>query len=157
MKGSEMDLIEQEEEKGGLAKLDFRTSVLALEEQMLKLEQLEFQTSHYFSEGVYVRELFIPKGMLLTGKIHKHEHINIISQGKIMVATENGEKLIEAPATFKSAPGIKRVGFALEDTTWSTIHVTEETDLDKLEEEFVTRTYEEYDSWNEGRLLEGDV
>lgn len=109
---------------------------------MLQEPQIEIKTTHYFAKGIYAREIFIPKGVLLTGKIHKTEHLNIVSQGKIAVVTEFGQKIIEAPCTLVSEPGTKRAGLALEDTVWTTIHGTNETDLEKLELELIADSHE---------------
>lgn len=120
-----------------LAKVPTRAEILRLEHALTKFEQLEIKTTHYFAEGLYAREIFIPAGTILTGKIHKSEHLNIVSQGRIAVWTEDGMKEVAAPFTMVSRPGTKRVGYALEDTVWTTIHATHERDLEKLEAELI--------------------
>ncbi len=114
--------------------------IFLLENEMKKLEQIEITPVHYFANGLYAREIFIPKGVLLTGKIHKTEHLNILSKGDITVWTEDGMKRLQAPFTMVSRPGTKRVGLAHEDTVWTTIHATNETDLEKLELELIEET-----------------
>lgn len=42
-----------------------------------------------------------------------------------------------------SAPGTKRAVIALEDTTWITVHVTNETDLEKIEDYVIAKTYDD--------------
>lgn len=98
--------------------------------------------NHHFAPGAYAREILLPAGSLVVGKIHKHAHINVISKGRVIVITETGMITMEAPYTFVSAPGTKRVVFAVEDTVWTTVHVTTETDLEKLEEEIIAPSYE---------------
>ena len=146
-----------------MSNLALRTNIHRLEDFLLELpkeQQLDLDalTKHHFAPGVYARELFIPKGTVLTGKIHKTEHLNIISQGKISVATEDGPKLIEAPHIMVSKPGTKRAGYAHEDTTWITIHVTDETDLDKIEELVIAKGYDEltYDAPKEIEQCHGE-
>lgn len=97
--------------------------------------QIEIKTTHHFTHGIYAREIFIPKGCLLTGKMHRTHHLNIVSAGVIEVMTDEGMKLIRAPYTFTASPGTKRVGLAHEDTVWTTIHPNpdDERDLLKLE------------------------
>ena len=102
-----------------------REKIARLETAMMQFEQVDIPPIHYFAKGLYAREIFIPAGTLLTGKIHKREHLNIISQGDISVMTEEGVKRISAPFAMVSKPGIKRVGYAHEDTVWTTIHATE--------------------------------
>lgn len=107
--------------------------------------QIELKTTHYFAQGMYAREIFIPKGTVLTGKIHKTEHISVVSQGEIMVWTDEGMKRVKAPYTVVAKPGMKRVGLALEDTVWITFHTNEnnETDLVKLEDKLIAKTFAE--------------
>lgn len=107
--------------------------IMRLESEMAKLPQADFPVTHHFSDGIYAREIFIPKGSLLTGKMHATDHLNIISRGDISVLTENGIQRIKAPATIMARAGMKRIGYAHEDTVWTTIHGTHETDLDRLE------------------------
>lgn len=95
---------------------------------------VEIEPVHRFAQGIYAREITIPAGTLLTGKIHRTQHLNVISAGDISVWTE-GEPVrrIKAPYTFVAEPGTRRVGYAHADTVWTTIHATTETDLERLE------------------------
>ena len=128
--------------------LTFRKGIMQLQEYMQTLEStLENCTlRHIFAPGSYAREMTIPKGTLIIGKIHKHAHLNIISQGKVRVATEFGPVYFEAPYTFVSEVGTKRAVYALEDTIWTTIHVTEETDLVKIEDYVIAKSYAELEA-----------
>lgn len=117
--------------------LQNRDKVLRLEAEVAKLPQVVLEVRHHFAPGMYARELTIPAGVTLTGKIHRHAHLNIVSKGSIAVMTEEGVKVITAPATFVSPPGTKRAGYALEDTVWTTIHPTQETDLAAIEAEVI--------------------
>jgi hypothetical protein len=117
-----------------------------LEKAMLaRPDRTEIEPRHYFAEGIYVREITIPAGVPLIGKIHKTSHINIVSRGEIIVWTETGMKRLSAPFTFVSQPGTKRVGWAVTDTVWSTIHpnLDDTHDLALLESQLIWTT-EEY-------------
>lgn len=99
---------------------------------------------HAFAEGVYVREIFIPKGCILTGKIHRHSHPNFLMSGEVIVVTEHeGRQHLKAPLSMISKAGTKRAIIALEDTVWITVHVTSETDLEKIEDYVISKTYDE--------------
>lgn len=112
--------------------------------------------THHFTDmdskygcGIYARELFIPKGSLIVGKIHKRPHLNIVLKGKISVASEKGKHYFEAPCILPCKPGDKRVGYAEEDTIWVSIHMTEHLGEDKLEEvedEVIAKSYEEFEA-----------
>ena len=100
---------------------------------------------HWFCNGLYARELFIPAGTVLTGKIHKTEHLVIVSMGVVTVATEFETKLIEAPHTMITIPGTKRALFVHEDVIWTNIHATNERDVTKIEEDIIAKTYADVD------------
>lgn len=121
-----------------------RDKVFALEEMMKEMPQLDIPVRHFFSLGVYAREIQIPKGAVITGKIHKFSQLNILSKGDMSVMTEDGVKRVQAPFTIVSPPGTKRVAYAHEDCVWTTIHGTEETDLDKIEQRFIAQDETEY-------------
>jgi hypothetical protein len=144
-----------------LEKVKFRQDILTvqnglnqmIEEGVIESTLEDCVVKHYFAPKdekygccTYAREMLIPKGTLIIGKIHKHEHLNIISKGKVVVYTEFGEKHLEAPITFVSEIGLKRSVYAIEDTLWTTIHLTQfvgEENLDKIEEEVIAPDYEQ--------------
>ncbi len=118
-----------------IPKVPTRAQIEALEGIMLKHPQIEIRTTHHFSEGIYAREILIPAGALVTGAVHKSEHLNILSAGEITVWTEDGMKTVRAPFTMVSRPGTKRIGLARTDCVWTTIHANpgNSRDLDAIE------------------------
>ena len=112
---------------------------------------------HVFAPGMYAREMSIPKGVLLIGKIHRGQHINIVSKGSIRVLTEQGTQIITAPCSFVSEGGTKRVGVALEDTIWTTIHATQATDLDVIEREIIAEDFSDIEVHAEYKKTKEDV
>ena len=99
---------------------------------------------HHFAPGAYGREMTIPAGLVVVGKIHKHAHINVISKGRVQVFTEqDGVLELAAPCTFVSSPGTKRVIHVLEETVWTTVHVTYKTDLAEIEREVIATDFSE--------------
>lgn len=109
--------------------------------------QVQIEPRHYFADGLYGREITIPEGTVLTGKIHKFEHLNFLMKGDISVLTEDGIKRIQAPAVIVSRPGTKRVGYAHTETVWCTVHATEEKDPDQAEAKLVCCTHEEFEQF----------
>jgi hypothetical protein len=130
-----------------------RDKLVRLESAMREHEQLDLPVQHIFAQGLYARELFIPKGTILVGKIHRFSHLNVITKGDISVLTEHGIRRIVAPCTLVSGSGIKRAGYAHEDTVWMTVHASEETDLGRLEEQLIISSYADLD----GAVLEDEV
>lgn len=112
------------------------------------LPAVECPLQHSLIDGVYVRTIFIPAGTVIVGKIHKHSHANILSQGEVIVFTEEGDmEHLKGPLTMVSPAGCKRAVRALTDTTWTTIHRTDETDLDKIEDWVIAKSYEDYEQF----------
>jgi len=141
-----MDLVEYMlHEIAAHSKEDIRAAMLGLKTQWLadpnSLPSSSCPVKDVFAPGVYAREMSIPKGVLLMGKLHRTEHINVISKGRLKVLTENGVVEIVAPYTFVSGTGTQRLGYALEDTVWTTFHPTIETDLAKIEALVVAEDY----------------
>lgn len=131
-----------------------RSKVLAFEAEMAKMPQLELKVEHHFSPGVYARTLHIPKDTILTGKIHKYAQLNILVQGEMSVLVGEEVKRIKAPFTIVSPAGTKRIAHAHEDCIWITVHGTEETDLDKIEDHFIAKDEAEYlEFCNKNQLL----
>jgi len=100
---------------------------------------------HTFTDGLYIREMRAPKGMLNVSKLHKTTHPYFILKGEFSVLTENGMKRIKAPYTGITKAGTKRIVYFHEDTTWITVHPNpnNETDLEKIEDELIAKNYEE--------------
>ena len=126
---------------------DIRKNITDIEHRISEMPGAKFgdylPLKHSFGDGVYVREIFIPKGELLVGKIHKHSHPNFLMSGEVSVLTEEGAKRIKGPLSMISPAGTKRVVYAHEDTVWITVHVTNKTDLKEIEDEIIAKTYNE--------------
>jgi hypothetical protein len=93
----------------------------------------ELPVEHEVFAGMYARSLFIPEGTVLTGKIHLENHICILSQGDLSVMTDDGMKRIQAPYQFNAKAGLKKIGYAHTDCTFTTVHVTDLTDIEEIE------------------------
>ncbi len=135
------------------SRFEIRNMILAFQAEMQRSQDSgvtekcdideTFPLTHRFAPGAYAREMKIPKDSWIIGKIHKHAHFNFITSGKVVVLTEEGPMVITAPYTFVSSTGTKRLVIALEETTWTTIHVTDETDLEKIESHVIAKSYDE--------------
>jgi len=77
---------------------------------------------HFFSPGVYCREMTVPPGAVVTSEIHKTEHRFVLSAGMLTVRTEDGEKLIKAPYIGLTTPGTRRVAYFHLESVWTTVH-----------------------------------
>lgn len=98
---------------------------------------------HYRAPGAYAREFLAPAGAVCIGKIHRHAHINVLSLGRCAVYTEDGYRELQAPMTFVSTPGTKRVVVAHTEIAWTTVHVTDKETLAEIEEEMIAPHFDE--------------
>lgn len=112
-----------------------REQIERLERILLQGPQVDLPMKHYFAPGIYAREMFIPAGTVLTGDVHKTEHIATFV-GDITVWTDDGMKRLIGHHTFSSKAGAKRVGYAHSDTycTGYFPNPDEERDVRVLEE-----------------------
>jgi len=108
-----------------------------------EIESQDCPVTHRFTKGCYLREIFMPKGTVIIGKIHATEHFNVLLKGDVTVLTAEGSERIKAPYTFTSLAGVQKVVVIHEDCTWQTIHVTNSTDLEEIEKEVIVDSYDE--------------
>ena len=118
---------------GDLIKL---SDVQSLEEMILAAPQVELNTTHALSGGMYARTIFIPAGTVLTGATHKTDHLNIVC-GDISVTTDEGMRRMTGYHVLTTKSGMKRAGFAHADTMWTTVCKTDQIELEAIENELV--------------------
>ena len=99
---------------------------------------------HRFTEGLYVREIFMPAGSLITSKIHKTQHQFFILKGAVSVWTNEEEEVyLEAPYIGTTEPGTRRLLYIWEDCIWATSHPNPDNEtVEQIEE----RIIEKYDN-----------
>ena len=97
--------------------------------------------NHRFTEGLYVREIFMPAGSLITSKIHKTQHQYFVLKGAVSVWIDGGEEhYIEAPYIGVTEPGTRRVLYVWEDCIWTTAHPNPDNeDLEQIEERIIEK------------------
>ena len=126
-----------------------REKLNQLETAMLQEDQVNIPVEHRFSGGIYAREITIPKGTLLTGRIHKFDHFDIMLSGDVTVSTDNGEvKRLTGLNIMEGKAGKKRAGFAHEDTHWITFHCAEERDPEEMYEFLTCGSFQELEEFN---------
>ena len=103
--------------------------------------------NHYFSDGLYIREMFCPKGYLAFTVIHNTANPLFMMKGTMAISSEEGVQELVAPTFVLTKPGTKRICYFLEDTVCVTVHPNpdELTDLDKIEKKMFSCNWDEYD------------
>ena len=131
---------------------EWRRKLEAMEACLLQMPQAEAPISHWFSRGVYAREMSLEPGSLLTGRIHKYSQINVLLQGEVSVLLEDGIRRICAPFIYEAPAGAKRVMFAHTAVRWLTICGTHNTNTETLVDELTAATYQEYEAFCAGLM-----
>ena len=122
-----------------------RERIKHFEDAIKQMDQVEHLTElkHAFLDGAYFRQISIPAGVALTGKIHSGSTINMLTKGKFAIVTEFDEQIIEAPFMYISEPGTKKACYTLEDCIFINCHTTWKTDLKEIEAEVTTDEHTE--------------
>ena len=86
---------------------------------------------HTFAGGCYVREIYNPAYEL------------IVMKGEMSILTEEGIQNIKAPYQGVTKPGTKRAIYTHEECIFITVHATENTTIEDVEDEVVCTKYED--------------
>ena len=100
---------------------------------------------HQFINGLYVRMVRLPAGMTFTTKIHKKEHPFFLMSGKCRVMTEEGVVEMVGPMMGITPPGTKRLMHIEEEVVWYTVHRTDKTNPQDVEEEVIAKDFSEFE------------
>jgi hypothetical protein len=128
---------------------EFREQMVDLENEILTygMDKNELQEAnpvkHTFAGGCYIREIQNPANHLIVTKIHKKEHPFFLMKGYMSILTEDGIEHIRAPYQGVTKPGTKRAIYTHEECTFITVHATENTSIEEVEEEVVCTKYED--------------
>tara|TARA_R110002020_G_scaffold97584_2_gene232616 strand:+ start:847 stop:1362 length:516 start_codon:yes stop_codon:yes gene_type:complete len=109
-----------------------------------------FKYKHSFAEGVYIREMNMPKGSSGLSVVQKYSYPFFVLTGRLATTTEEGIEELVAPMYFTSAAGgAQRLVHAIEDCTIVTVHhnPTNTKDLEKLEKYLYAFSWEEYEDF----------
>ena len=130
---------------------EFRENISELEKAVTESEggmtrELLHKTNpvkHTFAGGCYVREIYNPANELIITKIHKKEHPFFLMKGEMSILTENGIEHIKAPYQGITKVGTKRAIYTHEECIFITVHATDNTTIEDVEEEVVCTKYED--------------
>ena len=96
-----------------------------VEDLMLQIPSslVEFPLKHTFTPNMYIREILMPAGSLLTSRVHNTEHPFSILEGKAIVFMPGGgtEELCAGYSGI-TRKGTRRALYIEEDCRWVTYH-----------------------------------
>ena len=129
---------------------EFRKKITELEDAIVSVQGTTGEVmrkanpvKHTFAGGCYIREIYNPAHELIVTKIHKKEHPFFLMKGEMSILTEEGIQNIKAPYQGVTKPGTKRAIYTHEECVFITVHATENTTIEDVEEEVVCTKYED--------------
>ena len=129
---------------------NFREGIVKFEERLKTMPGVQgpnsFPLKHTFADGMYIRQITVPAKMLTVTKIHAKEHPFFLLKGTISILTEEGIKKFTAPHSGITKAGTKRIIWHHDEVVLTTIHRTNETDIEKIEEEVTAKSFDELDN-----------
>lgn len=108
-----------------------------------------FPLKHTFVDGLYVREMSMPKDHFAIGKLQKHEHLWMLLKGKLTVTTQSGSEEYIGPCYVKAKAGEKKAVYAHEDSIFMNIYPNPDNkqDLEQIENAWIAKNYLEYEEF----------
>ena len=126
---------------------EFNKQLLTLEGAM-KHGEVEMQETlpvkHDLKDGLYTREIFMPKGTLVVSFIHKQNHPSFFLSGEMSVLNDKGEvERIKAPMKVMTEIGTQRVAYMHEDCVWVCVYRTDKETIEEAEKDAFTDDFRE--------------
>lgn len=109
-------------------------TVSDLHKELAGTFEIDLGTVHHFSDGLYAKQMIIPKGFIAGSHSHTYSHLSILAKGSVVVSTDTTKVLYTAPSCIEITKNTLHSIEALEDSTWFCIHATDETDLDLIDD-----------------------
>ena len=125
----------------------FKEQILSLNESVeagTKEMNEMFPLKHNLQDGLYTREILMPKGSLVVSFIHKQNHPSFFMSGEMSVLLDTGEvKRIKAPMKVMTEIGTQRVAYMHEDCIWICVYKTNKKTVEEAEKDVYTQDYKD--------------
>lgn len=125
----------------------FQQQLLAIEDSVHhtddRMQEL-FPVTHHIKDGLYTREVFMPKGSLVVSFIHKQNHPSFFMSGEMSILKDTGEiERIKAPMKVMTEIGTQRVAYMHDDCVWACVYRTDKETIEEAEKDVYTEDYRE--------------
>jgi hypothetical protein len=103
--------------------LNWNEKVALLTHRFMQLDQVETGIQHLFEDHDYIREVRIPAGTLIVGRVHKLGHEMQLVEGTVLLIGPDGFRVgKQAPDSVQTGPGFQCVCFTLSNVIARTVH-----------------------------------
>lgn len=107
------------------------------EEIKRKAIQTNIMGEQYKEGKQYIKQMHIPEGMIALSHSHKYNHYSILAKGHALVVVDGEKKEYFAGDIVLIKARQEHQIHALTDITWFCLHVTDEEDLDQIDETLI--------------------
>ena len=96
------------------------------------------QVAHGFADVLYTRQIEMPAGQVIVGKVHLKSGAFFLLSGSMDILSESGVMRVSAPHHGVTPAGTQRVVRTVTDCVYVTVHATDLTDTDEIEAELTS-------------------
>lgn len=149
-----LDIVETIKNYDNLTTIESRGVFERLEKGLFELEQIPdegYKLKEYRSGGMYCREITIPEGAFITGRIYKFDHVEIMLSGDITILSANGgKKRYQGNNVIEAKAGKRQGGLAHKETKWLTINcIPDHLPLNEALDFTSVFTYQQYKEFHD--------
>lgn len=101
--------------------------------------EIDLLVKHFFSDGLYAKQMSLPKGYEAISHAHNYNHLSLLAKGRVTVRTDDSVTEYTAPAILEIVAGVHHSITAHEDVVWYCIHATDETDSSEVDEVLIKK------------------
>jgi len=124
-----------------------------LEALLIEQPQVECPLKHTFTPNMYIREIFMPAGSIVTSALHLTTHPFFILKGDVSVwYYDSPIERYKAPYSGVTKAGTRRLLYNHEDTIWVACYATQVTDIEELTKSLVCTDMNPYVNANDPRM-----
>ena len=95
------------------------------------------EVTHFFSDGVYAKQMYLPKGGKAESHKHVYNHLSILASGKVIVEVDGLKTSYTAPTCIEIKAGETHAIYAIDDSMFFCVHATNEKDETKIYSELI--------------------
>lgn len=95
---------------------------------------MSFDVKHFFSAGVYIKQMRLESGNHVLTHEHNFDHFGLLGKGSAIVDIDGNSTVYNAPCPIEIKAGLKHKITAVTDIDWFCIHATDVTDPEKIDQ-----------------------
>jgi len=91
-------------------------------ERLSGVIEVDLMTRHFYGAGMKIKRMELPAGHFAIKHVHDYDHWSILSEGRALVITDEGEAEYRAGDCILIKAGLHHEIRAIEDIMWFCIH-----------------------------------